>query len=63
MMNNNEYNLMMQLTQEHLSLWRIKNEYLKDSANDEETRAFWEHLAKEKENHIEKLTEIIKKRI
>ncbi|MCA9356270.1 hypothetical protein H6790_02480 [Candidatus Nomurabacteria bacterium] len=63
MLKNNEYNIMMQIVEEHKSLWRIKNEYMKDSESDEETKAFWEHLAKEKESHIEKLTKMIKERL
>ncbi|KYK26574.1 hypothetical protein AYK26_07375 [Euryarchaeota archaeon SM23-78] len=62
MYDNNVYNLMLQLTQEHKSLWRIKNMYKKDAENDEE-RAFWDKLEKDKEEHIKELTELIKSRV
>jgi hypothetical protein len=58
--NNNLYNLMMQLTQEQKSLWRIKNDYLKDSAKDKELKAFWTEVATEKEILIEDLKAVIK---
>jgi hypothetical protein len=59
MKNNTLYNLMTQLTQESRSLWRIKNEYIKD-AKDKELKAFWKELADEKEALIEDLKMIIK---
>lgn len=59
MKNNTLYNLMTQLTQESRSLWRIKNEYVKD-AKDKELKAFWKELADEKESLIEDLKLIIK---
>lgn len=59
MKNNNLYNLMTQLTQESRSLWRIKNEYVKD-AKDKELKAFWKELATEKEALVEDLKLIIK---
>ena len=59
MKNNNLYNLMTQLTQESRSLWRIKNEYVKD-AKDKELKAFWKELAAEKEVLVEDLKMIIK---
>ena len=61
MNNNSLYNLMHQLTQEAKSLWRIKDDYIQDSGNDESLKAFWEELKKDKEAHIEKLKELIKK--
>jgi hypothetical protein len=44
-----------QLTQEARSLWRIKNEYKKDSAKNKELAQFWLEVAKEKEILIEDL--------
>lgn len=58
--NNNVYNLMIQLTQEQKSLWRIKNDYLKDAAKDKELKAFWTEVATEKEILIEDLKAVIK---
>jgi hypothetical protein len=59
MKNNTLYNLMTQVTQESRSLWRIKNQYLKD-AKSKELKAFWKELAEEKEILIEDLKMIIK---
>ncbi len=59
MKNNNLYNLMTQLTQEARSLWRIKNEYQKDTKS-KELKSFWKELAEEKEALIEDLKLIIK---
>ena len=59
MKSNTLYNLMTQITQEARSLWRIKNEYMKD-AKDKEIKAFWKELAEEKTALIEDLKMIIK---
>ncbi len=58
--NNNLYNLTTQLVQEQKSLWRIKNNYLKDAAKNKELKEFWAEVAKEKEILIEDLKTIIK---
>jgi hypothetical protein len=50
---------MTQLTQESRSLWRIKNEYVKD-AKDKELKAFWKTYSAEKESHIADLKALIK---
>lgn len=50
---------MTQVTQESRSLWRIKNQYLKD-AKSKELKAFWKELAEEKTILIEDLKMIIK---
>jgi len=63
MLDNNLYNLMLQMVQENKSLWRIRNEYKKDAETCEECRAFWDKLEKDKENHIQQLQELIKKHI
>ncbi len=57
--NNNLYNLMTQLVQEQKSLWRIKNDYLKDAAKDKELKTFWAEVAAEKELLIEDLKAVI----
>lgn len=62
-LSNNTYNLMEQLTEENKSLWRIKNNYKKDSAGDEEAKQFWEYLEKDKQDHIKRLTELVAKRV
>lgn len=60
MLDNHVYNIMLQLVQEHKSLWRIKNEYKKDADSCAECKVFWEKMEKDKENHIQELTGIIK---
>ncbi len=61
MLDNNVYNLMLQITQEHKSLWRIKNHYLKDAGGEGECSAYWQKLAQEKEQHIQELLTLLKK--
>jgi hypothetical protein len=41
LLDNNAYNLLMQLTQEHKTLWRIKNKYKKDAKACSECKEFW----------------------
>lgn len=61
MVDNNLYNLMMQMTQEHKSLWRIKKDYLKDAKSSKELKTFWSKMVKDKEDHIKELKALIKK--
>ncbi len=63
MLSNNTYDLLEQLKQENQSLWRIKNNYKKDSANDKEALDFWNYLEKDKQDHIKKLTDLLEKRL
>ena len=63
MMNNNLYNLMMQLTIEHKSLWRIKGDYMRDAETSSDAKAYWEKMIGEKEGHIAELTALIKKEL
>ena len=63
MLDNHSYNLLLQLAQENKSLWRIKNEYLKDAGDCEECKTFWEKMQKDKEEHVAELTEMVKKHL
>ena len=63
MFDNHTYNLMIQLVQEHKSLWRIKNEYLKDSGDCGDCQTFWKKMEADKEDHIKELAGLIKKHI
>ncbi len=63
MFENNLYNLMMQATVEHRSLWRIKDEYMKDASASPESKAFWEKMIADKEAHIAELKDLIKKEL
>jgi hypothetical protein len=60
MLNNHIYNLILQLTQEHKSLWRIKNEYRKDARGCKRCRLFWKEIEKDKESQVKKLEQLIK---
>lgn len=51
---------MTQLVQEQKSLWRIKDEYIKDAAKNKELKEFWTEIAAEKELLIEDLQTVIK---
>lgn len=51
---------MTQLVQEQKSLWRIKNDYLKDAGKNKELKEFWTEVANEKELLIEDLQSVIK---
>jgi len=57
---NHLYNLLMQLVEEHKSLWRIKNMYKKDAENCEKCLKLFEKLERDKEEHIKELLELIK---
>jgi len=63
MINNNLYNLMLQLTQEQKSLWRINKYYINDAGDCEECKNFWKKLQTNKEEHIKQLKELIKKHL
>jgi hypothetical protein len=61
MYDNNVYNLMRQMIEEHKTLWQIKNNYKADSGGCGECSEFWEKIAKESEERIAKLEELLKK--
>ena len=63
MLENNTYNLMEQLTVESKSLWRIKNDYRRDSNMDMETNQLWDVIEKDKEELVARLTEKLRKRL
>ncbi|NTV22059.1 MAG: hypothetical protein HGB03_00640 [Candidatus Yonathbacteria bacterium] len=63
MLDNNAYNIMRQIVEEHTSLWRIKDDYLKDAQSDETLVAVWNQIAEEKESDIAKLVAELKERI
>lgn len=61
MLPNDLYDLMTQMVVENRSLWRIRSVYLADSAKCENCLAFWNKMIKDKEDHIQELTELIKR--
>ena len=63
MLDNHLYNLMLQMTEENKSLWRMKNHYVKDAGDCPDCKAFWEKMEKDKEEHIEELLGLIKKHL
>ena len=63
MFGNHLYNLFAQITEEHKSLWRIREYYLKDAAGSPVDETFWNKLAEDKENHIKELEAKIKEHL
>ena len=63
MLDNHIYNLMLQMTEENKSLWRMKNHYANDAGDCADCGAFWEKMKKDKEEHIEELLGLIKKHL
>ena len=63
MFDNNLYNIMAQLVVESKSLWRIKNEYMKDALEDQESQALWVELEKQKETNLRKLETLLRERL
>jgi hypothetical protein len=61
MYDNNTYNLMRQMIEEHKMLWQIKNNYQTDAAGCSECHEFWESVIKQGEERIERLEELLKK--
>ncbi|MFZ5559303.1 MAG: hypothetical protein ACOZAL_00695 [Patescibacteria group bacterium] len=62
-MDNNLYNLMLQLTQEQKSIWRIGKYYVNDAGGCEECRNFWQNLKTDKENLVRQMKDLIKKHL
>ena len=61
MLRNNIFNLANQLVQESKSLWRIKNEYMREAVGSDDLMNFWKKLEKDKEEHITELQQLLKK--
>lgn len=60
MLDDNAYNLIMQLTQESKTLWRIKNNYKMNAKFCPECRAFWEELEREGEQRVDRIERLLK---
>jgi hypothetical protein len=54
---------MAQAVEESQSLWRIKNQYVKDAQNCDECKEFWQKLEKDKEQHLKDLYNLINSHI
>lgn len=63
MYDNTIYNLMQQAVEESQSLWRIKNNYLKDAEDCKECKEFWEKMQKDKNQHLKDLWKLIESHI
>ncbi|MBD3329990.1 hypothetical protein GF354_00495 [Candidatus Peregrinibacteria bacterium] len=63
MVKNELYNLLIQLTEELKSLWRIEKMYDEDSGDCTECQEFWDKMKKDKEEHVEELKGLIKKHL
>jgi transcription termination factor NusB len=63
MLDNNLYNLMMQMVEENKSVWRIKTNYEQDAAGCDECLSFWKRLLEDKERHIEEIEQLIRSHI
>lgn len=61
MIRNNAFNLMNQLVQESKSVWRIKNEYMKEAVGSEDIMSIWKEMEKTKDEQIVKLQALIQK--
>ncbi len=62
-MENNLYNLMLQYTVEARSLWRIKDDYMKDADSSPESKELWDKLIKDKTENLTEIRSLIKKEI
>jgi len=63
MMDDHLYNLCLQLVQENKALWRISKHYKEDAGDCGDCGAFWEKMIKDKEEHVEELTALLKKHL
>lgn len=63
MIDNHIYNLLIQMVQEHKSLWRIKNMYKEDAKSCQECSKIWEEIENSKEEISKKLEKLIKSHI
>jgi hypothetical protein len=60
MLDNNTYNLMMQMVEENQSLWRLKNHYMKETPHCDACGKFWSELTAQKEKNVAQLEQLIK---
>ena len=61
MLDDKVYDLMMQIVQESKGLHRIEKYYHKDARGDEACDSMWEEIVADKEAHIGKLVDMLKK--
>ncbi|MDP2938519.1 MAG: hypothetical protein Q8O13_00320 [Candidatus Omnitrophota bacterium] len=63
MLDNNTYNLMLQITQEQKSLWRMKKYYIYDSKECPECKDFWTKFMTQKKENIAEMKKLLQKHI
>lgn len=63
MFTNHLYNLLIQITEEHKSVWRMQEYYIKDAGGCGKCVEFWKKLAADKEAHIRVLEEQIREHL
>jgi hypothetical protein len=63
MLDNNTYNLMEQLINENKSLWRIKNNYKNDAADNDDLKEVWSVIEEGKQEMVKLLAEKIRNRL
>jgi len=61
MLDNNTYNLMLQITQEQKSLWRMQKYYISDAKNCAECKDFWIKYQGQKEQNIREMKKLLEK--
>lgn len=59
-MNNHDFNILNQLTQEQKSLWRIENHYITEAINKDEEK-FWKKMKTQKTKVVAELSSMAKK--
>jgi len=60
MLNNHAYDLLSQLTEEHKSLWRMREMYESDSDRCPQCQEFWQRLEEQKLRNVAELEELLK---
>ncbi|MBI2446102.1 hypothetical protein HYV43_06975 [Candidatus Micrarchaeota archaeon] len=60
MLNNHAYDLLSQLTEEHKSLWRMREMYESDSDRCPQCQEFWQRMEEQKLRNVSELEELLK---
>ncbi len=60
MLNNHAYDLLAQLTEEHKSLWRMREMYESDSDRCPQCQEMWQRLEEQKLRNVAELEELLK---
>lgn len=60
MLDNNTYNLMMQLVEESKSAWRMRTLYEEEAAHCDECVQLWQRLLADKERNVDELERLVK---